>query len=118
MSTIVLKAKSSSGEPYDVLFEIGENIMVRCNCKAGIFGKLCKHKIGLLAGDEKILSDPSQINKLKELMEVIRKSEYPTIETGLYEAKKAVDMAKKAEAKIKRSVEAALKEGIRITTEN
>lgn len=118
MSTIILKAKSSSGEPYEVEFNISDSITVRCNCKAGFFGKLCKHKTGLLAGDVKFLFDTSERAKLDELLQIVQQSEYPSIEANLFEAKKAVDTAKKAESKIKRAVETALKEGINLVPES
>ena len=35
-----------------------------CNCQAGIYGKICKHKIGLLAGDTSMLFDQEEISKL------------------------------------------------------
>jgi hypothetical protein len=55
---ITFKVTSSSGEPYNIQFIFSDNqFTVFCNCQAGIFGKLCKHKIGLLDGDPSLLLD-------------------------------------------------------------
>lgn len=118
MNTFIFKAKSSSGEPYNVEFIIDGSIIVRCNCRAGIFGKLCKHKTGLISGDQKLLYDPSERSKLDELIEHVRNSEYSDLDAQLLDAKRAVDTAKKAEAKIKKTIESAFKEGICLNTES
>ena len=118
MNTITLQAKSSSGDSYDVTFEISDVIVVRCNCKAGIFGKLCKHKTTLLSGDESMLFNLVQKSALDELLELVKQSEYMRIENELLIAKKAVEIAKKHEKKVKKTVERILKEGILLTSEN
>ena len=51
-SEISIKVVSSSGDTYDVLFKFSDDkFSVLCHCPAGIYGKLCKHKTGLLDGD-------------------------------------------------------------------
>lgn len=64
MNLIKLKAKSSSGKYYLVTFEMSDKIKVSCNCNAGIFGKLCKHKTGLLIGDRSFLYDSREKQSL------------------------------------------------------
>lgn len=55
---IILKAKSSSGEPYSVQFEFEEEkLKVHCTCKAGIMRTACKHRIPLLKSDLNMLAD-------------------------------------------------------------
>jgi hypothetical protein len=50
--TINLKARSSTGEPYDVVFcEHDNHLYVLCSCNAGINYTLCKHRIDLIEGD-------------------------------------------------------------------
>ncbi len=62
-------AKSSSGNPYDVTFEvIGGRMVVRCTCKAGELNQQCKHKRALSTGDAEMLMDKSQTQALKDLM--------------------------------------------------
>ena len=118
MSTITLKAKSSSGTPYNVKFEVSDTITVHCNCKAGNFGKLCKHKASFLSGDVGMLFDLTQTPALNELLKHLKQSEYVNLQQELLNAKKAVEMAKKQEKKVRQTVERTLKEGILLTSED
>jgi hypothetical protein len=61
-------AKSSSGGPYDVeFFADGETIRVFCHCEAGVHQMMCKHKLALILGDEKMLFDATQVQLHDEL---------------------------------------------------
>jgi len=114
MKVINLKAKSSSGDYYQVAFEITEVIKVSCGCKAGTFGKLCKHKTGFLSGDRSMLYDLTEELILDELMMFVKRSEYSNLSNELISADKAVDAAKIYEKKVKHTIELVLKEGIPI----
>jgi len=58
---IQLLAKSSGGSSYKVSFSIEHNhISAVCQCKAGENNMLCKHVIGLLAGDISMLYRPKK----------------------------------------------------------
>ena len=112
---MIIKVVSSSGEPYDVHFEFSENKFTAfCNCRAGIFGKLCKHKTGLLAGDQLLLFDKTDKEKLKLLHEVVKKSKYTELISLYNIQKKEVEDAQKKEKKLKEQIEHALKSGIEI----
>ena len=74
---IIIKAVSSSGDYYHVHFEIiNGKLTVFCDCQAGIHGKLCKHKIGLLAGDFSKLFDKEDKDKLIQVQELVSKTNY------------------------------------------
>ncbi len=62
-------AKSSSGLPYNVVFEdVDGRMTVHCGCKAGELNQQCKHKRALASGDCEMLFDQSQSKALYELM--------------------------------------------------
>ena len=64
----IIKVISSAGEPYNVKFSLNENkLKVLCDCPAGIYGKLCKHKIGLLANDASLLFNKTDHKSLQKL---------------------------------------------------
>jgi hypothetical protein len=64
-----IRAKSSSGDPYKVVFEISEGRMtVQCECKAGLLKQSCKHKMGLIEGKLEMLFDPGDANALTSLL--------------------------------------------------
>lgn len=74
---VKLLAKSSGGEPYDVHFTIkGDLLKVFCECQAGIFGQICKHKIELLKGNSKMLYNLDQSAQLEEIAERVNKSSF------------------------------------------
>ena len=79
-TNMIIKVISSSGEPYDVHFEFSENkLTVLCNCPAGIYGKLCKHKTRLLDGDSSILFEKTDQNTLEQVHAWVKKSKYSDI---------------------------------------
>jgi len=116
MKIINLKAKSSSAEFYTIIVEITDTVKVNCNCGAGIFGKLCKHKIAVLSGDKNILFDQNDELVLEEINGVISKSDFFNLNNELESAKKAVEIAKKQESKAKNKLETAIKSGIKINS--
>ena len=116
MKSINLKVKSSSTEFYIIIVDIADTIKVSCNCGAGIFGKLCKHKTAVLSGDKNILFDQNDESILEEINSVIKKSEFFNLNNELESTKKAVEVAKKQENRIKTKLENALKNGIKINS--
>lgn len=112
---IILKVISSSGEPYDVHFEISDNkFTVLCNCPAGVYGKLCKHKTRLLDGDTSILFNQTDKDTLKQLHDFADKSKYAELMSSYNLLKKEIEIFQKKEKKIKEQVELILKTGIEI----
>lgn len=56
MNDLRIPIQGSSGL-YEILLEWnGGRLRVLCDCKAGTFGQLCKHKTSLLAGDASIIA--------------------------------------------------------------
>jgi len=116
MKVINLKVKSSSSDFYTIVIEIAETIKINCNCGAGIFGKLCKHKIAVLSGNLDILLDKNDESILEEIYGVISKSDFFNLNNELESAKKAVEIAKKQETKAKNKLETSIKNGIKINS--
>jgi hypothetical protein len=111
----IMKVISSSGEPYDVHFEFSDNkFKVHCNCPAGIYGKLCKHKTGLLGGDSSLLFDMTDNETLMQINEVVKNSKYSEIISSYNIIKKEIEVAQKKEKKLKEQIEHSLKTGIDI----
>ena len=116
MKSIVLKVKSNSQEFYLINIEISDVIKVNCNCAAGIFGKLCKHKTAVLSGDKNILFNQNDEAVLYEINGVISKSDFINFINELETTKKAVEIAKKLESKAKTKLKTAIKNGIKINS--
>jgi len=88
--------------------------MVFCNCQAGTYGKLCKHKTGLLDGNLSILFDKADQEKLLQVMELVKKSKYTEVMSAYSLINKEIEEMQKQEKKIKGQIELILKTGIEI----
>ena len=112
-SEIILKVVSSSGEPYDARFNFSENMFtVFCSCQAGIHGKLCKHKTGLLDGDISLLFNKEDHEILKQIQDEVKKSRYIEIISSYNNLRKEIEDAQRKEKKMRGQIEHALKTGI------
>lgn len=116
MSTqITIKVISSSGNYYEVLFENSKDLLTMfCNCQAGIYGKICKHKIGILAGDTSMLFDQKEISKLNQILELVKKSNYYDILRELNGIRTEIDKLQTKEKKLKAKMESAMKSGFEL----
>lgn len=109
MSEINFLVQGSAADPYEITFiKDGDNLTALCTCPAGINGKHCKHRFGILDGSTKgIVSD--NLNDVKtvgiwlsgtdieEAVVELRKAE------RLFEAaKKDLSAAKKKVARVMR----------------
>lgn len=113
---LTIKAKSSSGEPYNVDFLVQNGrLSVHCNCKAGTFGQLCKHKTELIAGDESRLFDVSEEQKLTKLTSIISKAPEVQSIAGIIADSEKVIRREQAKLKtLKKQFATRLQEGITI----
>ena len=113
---ISLRAKSSSGDPYTVKFVVeNDALSVSCNCQAGQFGQLCKHKTELIAGDKTRLFDDSDASKLEELATLLSRSpEIAQIATEIAESEKIIRREQAKLKKVKKDFGLKLKEGFHV----
>jgi uncharacterized Zn finger protein len=111
-----IRAKSSGEDPYLVEFTLdGNQLRVSCNCQAGIFGKLCKHKTELLEGDAKRLFDESDMGLLDEVCAIAERApELIQLSKEIAEAEKIIKTEQAKVKKAKKNLEAALRTGIAI----
>jgi len=109
-----VEALSSDGETrYVVVFRIKDGVMKgTCGCRAGIFGKACKHKTAVLAGDASILADPSDAPKLAEVGKIVEAAGLTQRMADMTEAQKVAEEATRIFKKIKASVWKELHNGI------
>lgn len=113
MNEIRVKAKSSSGEPYEVVFTNHDNFFtVFCPCQAGVYGQLCKHKTQLLQGDESMLHNTGDAAVLVEIRSWVQNSEYSALLTEYSAIKKEIEEANRKEKKFRRTLEDAMRKGI------
>lgn len=111
---IVLKAKSSGSEPYDVefLFDDGD-LQAHCTCKAGIMHVVCRHRLALLRGDESMLADPSQAGLLCTVVEWSKVAGFWTALEELDVAEAMADRAREEVKRIKKRIAYGMIHGLR-----
>ena len=116
MAKLTIRAKSSSGEPYNVDFLVKNgNLSVECNCKAGIFGQLCKHKTELISGEEARLFDISEKEKMAQLQTIMSKA--PEVQRLAGSIARSEKLIRREQAKLKtlkKHFAELLREGITI----
>lgn len=81
-----------------------------CDCPAGKFGKLCKHKIAIFIGDDSILQDVTQASQLVDLVRNLKNGLIDQSIKRLIEAELEVESAKKKVGKIRRDIEKMISE--------
>lgn len=116
MMNTTIKAKSSSGDPYNVDFLVQNGrLFVHCNCKAGTFGQLCKHKTELVAGDASRLFDEFEREKLAKLASIVSKApEVKSLASSIAKSEKLIRREQEKIATLKKQFGARLREGIAI----
>jgi uncharacterized Zn finger protein len=51
MQELTFLVKGSATEPYEIIFiKDGDSLTAVCNCPAGTYGNLCKHRVNILDG--------------------------------------------------------------------
>lgn len=113
MAELRIKAKSSSGEPYELVFaRTDDRLTIFCPCQAGVYGKLCKHKIGLLQNDNDMLYSDDETAKLNKLQTWIKASELSKLLQDYDQIKMELEALKQKEQKHRRKLEESMKIGI------
>ncbi|OAJ94151.1 hypothetical protein [Vibrio bivalvicida] len=89
----------SAAEPYTIILKSHDDgVSVACNCKAGTFGKLCKHKIQVVKEELSASSMFSQRLSDAGYSELI--SDISSLEVELARAKRNLDKKKKLLTKL------------------
>ena len=115
---ISIKAKSSSGDPYNVEFLVESNkLSVFCDCRAGQFSQLCKHKTELLAGDKTRLFSETEVPLLDELGAIVaRAGQLKQLSGQIAQSEKTTRREQAALKQIKKDFAAKLKNGFDVTS--
>jgi hypothetical protein len=93
---------SDGASTYSVVVEWnGKDLSVACNCKAGSMGDWCRHKSGILNGEEAILAAKDD---LTDVLQWVKASPINAAMSGIQAAeiqqKEAEAALKKAKAKV------------------
>ena len=86
-----------------------DSVLITCDCKAGIYGRMCKHKLAVATGDPSLLLDHVEAEKLAEVADKINNRPIGKLLHELAESKKAQDAAKRRADKARKALENAMK---------
>jgi len=113
---VTILAKGSGAEPYEVEFNVdGNSLAVFCNCQAGNFGRLCKHKTELLMGEQSRLFSDAEIPRLEQVRQVVRNTpEIVQLAGAIAESERIVKTEQTKLRQAKKRLETALKRGVPI----
>ena len=68
MEELTILVKGSSSDPYELTFiKDGASLTALCNCPAGTFGNLCKHRVAVLDADGAAVVD-DDADKLSQVV--------------------------------------------------
>ena len=114
---IKLAAKGSGAKPYSVEFAIdGGTLTAHCNCQAGTFGNICKHKTELLAGKASRLANESELDSLTQLMTIVERApDLAIANTAIRDAEKLAKTQPTSLKKAKAALAKMLRDGVKIT---
>lgn len=107
----IYKVKGSGENTYNV--HVGpkgeDGVVIYCDCKAGIFGKMCKHKIAIATGDPSLLINQGDAEKLAETADNIKRRPLGVLIQDLSDFRKEYDAAKRKMDKARKKLEKAMK---------
>jgi hypothetical protein len=105
------KIKGSGEKEYRVHIapKGNDSVTITCDCKAGIFGRMCKHKLAVATGDPSLLIDNSEADKLEEVAEKISRRNIGKLLLDLAETKKEQEAAKRKMDRARKALEKAMK---------
>lgn len=109
MKQVEFLVLGSAAEPYRVTFMLdGNNLSAFCTCPAGENGQYCKHRFGILRGEEKgIVSN--NVAKVKEVAAWLPGSDVEAAMMEVAEAEHEHELAKKKLTAAKKKVAKAMR---------
>ena len=108
MEEITFLVRGSSPQPYEVIFiKDGDSLTAVCDCPAGTFGNVCKHRTSILEGKfDAITSDNA--DQAPKVVEWLAGTDVEAALTELRQAERSSAPDKKAIAAAKRKLARAM----------
>lgn len=104
MEELVFRVKGSSSDPYEVTFiKDGTSLTALCNCPAGTFGNLCKHRVAILDGNITAISSDNA-EQAPKVAEWLIGTDVETALAELRNAEKSKDHSKDEVMALKKKV--------------
>lgn len=109
MNVFVIKGSGENEYKVHVGPKGDDGVTIHCDCRAGIFGKMCKHKLAVATGDPSLLLKRGDEARLRDVASKISKRSIGKLLENMEEARKQRDAAKRIFDKARKAVETAMK---------
>ena len=104
MNQIKFLVQGSVEEPYQVIFfKDAEHLYASCDCKAGSYGRYCKHRIHIL-NDEKVDIVSDNLDDVATVQSWLYGTELESVFKSVQEAEDVVSEAQRRLSLAKRSL--------------
>ncbi len=108
MEEVTFKVKGSAPEPYEVIFiKDGDSLTAICNCPAGTYSNVCKHRTAILEGDFKAITSDNA-GRAPDVVEWLAGTDVESALSELRAAEKSPEADKDAIAASKRKLARAM----------
>ena len=114
MEITILVKSSSQSEPRSVhVTRDDSGLSFVCDCPAGNWVRICKHKMAVVSGDDSMLYDEDQRENFKKVMDWVAQSGYPDLIKKLKKTEIELTSAKEKVRDIKEKITRVMKEGLK-----
>ena len=101
MQELTFLVKGSSKDPYEVIFiKDGDSLTAICNCPAGTFSNVCKHRVNILEGNSRSITSDNA-DQVPTIVDWLAGSDVETALNELREVEKLKDKNAISDAKRK-----------------
>ena len=91
MQELIFLVKGSSKDPYEVIFiKDGDSLTAICNCPAGTYSNVCKHRVNILDGSANSISSDNA-DKVPTIVEWLAGTDVEAALKELREVEKTKD---------------------------
>ena len=105
----MIKGSSGNGYKVHVALKGDDMITMFCDCKAGVYGDVCKHKLAVATGDSSFLLDQSDADKLAVMAEKISQVPIGQLLRNFAASRKEHVVAKRKMDRARKALEKAMK---------
>lgn len=104
MEELTFLVKGSAKDPYEIIFiKDGDSLTAICNCPAGTYGNLCKHRVNILEGKSTAITS-GNADQVSVVVEWMAGTDVAAAMDELRQVEQAKDADKDAVTEAKRKV--------------
>ena len=113
MNVLTFNVQGSDPNPYTVEVQRTRNghLTVTCTCKAGQYGRLCKHRVRLLSGEDTGVASRSERRNIAKVRDWLHNSNLEEPLLDVFQAQEALQEAEDHLRKVRRRLNRLMTDG-------